>query len=82
MLGTLAGSLAAIIAHSRLLEQFRQQVERERLLYEITSKIRRTTDPQKILAVTADELSKAMNTRRTDIVVQIGDGAGKPDSGN
>lgn len=82
MLGTLAGSLAAIIAHSRLLEQFRQQVERERLLYEITSKIRRTTDPQKILAVTAEELSKAMNARRADIVVQIGDGAGKPDSGN
>ncbi len=72
MLGTLAGSLAAIIAHSRLLEQFRQQVERERLLYEITSKIRRTTDPKKILSVTAEELSKALNTRRTDIVVQVG----------
>ncbi len=82
MLGTLAGSLAAIIAHSRLLEQFRQQIERERLLYEITNKIRRTTDPQKILAVTADELSKAMNTRRTDIVVQIEDGASKPASTN
>ncbi len=83
MLGTLAGSLAAIIAHSRLLEQFRQQVERERLLYEITSKIRRTTDLQKILAVTADELSKAMNARRTDIVVQIGDGAtGKTSADN
>jgi len=83
MLGTLAGSLAAIIAHSRLLEQFRQQVERERLLYEITSKIRRTTDPQKILAVTADELSKAMNARRTDIVVQIGDGiTGKTSANN
>ncbi len=76
MLGTLAGSLAAIIAHSRLLGQFRQQVERERLLYEITNKIRRTTDPQKILAVTAEELSKAMNTRRTDIVVQVGDRSG------
>jgi GAF domain-containing protein len=78
MLGTLAGSLAAIIAHSRLLEQFRQQVERERLLYEITSKIRRTTDPEKILSVTADELSKALNTRRTDIVVQVGNEPEKP----
>lgn len=78
MLGTLAGSLAAIIAHSRLLEQFRQQVERERLLYEITNKIRRTTDPQKILAITADELSKALNTRRTTIVVQVGGASGQP----
>ncbi len=69
MLGTLAGSLAAIIAHSRLLEQFRQQVERERLLYEITSKIRRTTSPEKILAVTAEEISKAIGARRTQVRV-------------
>jgi GAF domain-containing protein len=71
MLGTLAGSLAAIIAHSRLLEQFRQQIERERLLYEITNKIRRTTNPDKILAITADELSKTLNTRRTQIAISL-----------
>jgi sigma-B regulation protein RsbU (phosphoserine phosphatase) len=71
MLGTLAGSLAAIIAHSRLLDQYRQQVERERLLYEITNKIRRTTSPDKILSITADELSKALNTRRTQVEVSI-----------
>ncbi len=81
MLGTLAGSLAAIIAHSRLLEQYRQQVERERLLYEITSKIRRTTDPKKILAITAEELSKATNARRTEIAIQIGEGS-KPAASN
>lgn len=71
MLGTLAGSLAAIIAHSRLLEQFRQQIERERLLYEITNKIRRTTNPDKILAITADELSKTLNARRTQISISL-----------
>lgn len=71
MLGTLAGSLAAIIAHSRLLEQYRQQVERERLLYEISNKIRRTSDPQKILTVAAEELNKAFNARRTDIVIRV-----------
>jgi GAF domain-containing protein len=71
MLGTLAGSLAAIIAHSRLLEQFRQQIERERLLYEITNKIRRTTNPDKILAITADELSKTLNARRTQIAISL-----------
>ncbi len=72
MLGTLAGSLAAIIAHSRLLEQFRQQVERERLLYDITNKIRRTTSPDKILSITANELSKALNAQRTHISVDLG----------
>jgi GAF domain-containing protein len=71
MLGTVAGSLAAIIAHSRLLEQFRQQVERERLLYDITNKIRRTTSPEKILSITANELSKVLNTRKTQIEVII-----------
>jgi GAF domain-containing protein len=71
MLGTLAGSLAAIIAHSKLLEQFRQQIERERLLYEITNKIRRTTNPDKILAITADELSKTLNTRHTQISISL-----------
>jgi GAF domain-containing protein len=71
MLGTLAGSLAAIIAHSRLLEQFRQQVERERLLYDITSKIRRTSSPEKILSIAANELGKVLNTRKTQIEVTI-----------
>jgi len=71
MLGTLAGSLAAIIAHSRLLDQYRQQVERERLLYEITNKVRRTNNPEKILAITAEELSKALNARRTQIEINL-----------
>jgi sigma-B regulation protein RsbU (phosphoserine phosphatase) len=76
MLGTLAGSLAAIIAHSRLLEQFRQQVERERLLYDITNKIRRTTSPEKILSITANELSKTINAQRTHIRLDLGPGDG------
>lgn len=71
MLGTLAGSLAAIIAHSRLLEQFRRQVERERLLYEITSKIRRTSSPEKILSIATNEMSKILNTRKAQIEVTI-----------
>jgi GAF domain-containing protein len=71
MLGTIAGSLAAIIAHSKLLDQFRQQAERERLLYEITNKIRRTTNPDKILSITADELGKTLNARRTRISISL-----------
>ena len=71
MLGTLAGSLAAIIAHSRLLDQYRQQVEREHLLSEISNKIRRTTNPDLILSIAANEISKALNTRRTQIEINI-----------
>ncbi len=58
MLGTLGGSLAAIIANARLLEQIRLQAERDRLVYEVTSRIRRSTDIQSILAATANELTR------------------------
>jgi GAF domain-containing protein/HAMP domain-containing protein len=69
MLGTLAGSLAAIIANARLLDQIRRQSERERLLYEVTSKIRRSANIQTILATTASEISKAIGTRHTQIKI-------------
>lgn len=77
MLGTLAGSLAAIIANARLLEQIRKQAERERLLYEITSKIRQSTDIQTILMTTVGELSRVMGARKAQITVGI-----KTDNGN
>lgn len=72
MLGTLAGSLAAIIANARLVEQIRNQAERERLLHEITSKIRRSTNMQTILSTTINEISRATGARRTQISVGIG----------
>jgi GAF domain-containing protein len=71
MLGTLGGSLAAIVANARLLEQIRHQAERERTLYEITSKIRRSTDMQTILATTASELTKAVGARRAQIKIAL-----------
>jgi len=69
MLATLAGSLAAIIANARLLEQVRAQAERERVLFEITGKIRRAPDIQSILATTASELTRVVGARRAQIKV-------------
>ena len=71
MLGTLAGSLAAIIANTRLVEQIRKQADRERLLHEITSKIRRSTDMKTILSTTIDEINRATGARRTQISVGV-----------
>lgn len=71
LLGTLGGSLAAIIANARLIEQVRRQVDRERLLYEVTSKIRRSSDMQTIMATTATELSKALGARRAQIKIDL-----------
>jgi GAF domain-containing protein len=70
MLGTLGGSLAAIIANARLLEQIRIQAERERLVYDVTSKIRRSTDIQSILMTTASEITKVTGARYTKIQVK------------
>jgi GAF domain-containing protein len=67
MLGTLGGSLAAIIANARLLEQIRAQAERERVLFEITDKIRRTTDMQTILTTTVSELTRVTGASRVHV---------------
>ncbi len=69
MLGTLGGSLAAIIANARLLEQIRMQTERERLIYEVTTKIRRSTDIASILTTTASELTRIVGARRARIQI-------------
>lgn len=71
LLGTLGGSLAAIIANARLLEQIRAQAERERILFEISDKIRRTTDMETILATTASELIRAVGATGARINVGV-----------
>jgi GAF domain-containing protein/HAMP domain-containing protein len=70
MLGTLGGSLAAIIANARLLEHIRIQAERDRLIYEVTSKIRRSTDIQSIMATTASELTRLTGARYAKIQIK------------
>jgi GAF domain-containing protein len=62
ILGTLAGSLAAIIINARL-------SQRQQKLFEITSKIRQSVNMDTILETTAEELTKALQTRRTRIQV-------------
>ena len=77
LLGTLGGSLAAIIANARLLEQIRAQAERERFLFEISDKIRRTTDMQAIIATTASELTRAVGANSARIKLGIPEPDGK-----
>jgi GAF domain-containing protein len=76
LLGTLGGSLAAIIANARLLEQIRAQADRERILFEITDKIRRTTDLQTILTTTVSELTRV--TGASKVHIKVGTTPDKP----
>ena len=71
LLGTLGGSLAAIIANARLLEQIRAQAERERILFEISDKIRRTTDMETIMTTTVSELTRAVGANSARIKIEV-----------
>jgi len=70
MLNTLASQVAVVARNTQLLENTRQKAERERLLFEITSKIRRSTDIQSILQTTANELGIALDARRAHIEIK------------
>jgi len=71
LLETLAAQVAVSIRNVRLLESTSRQAERERLLYEITRKIRNSPDMQTIIQTTATELQKALNTRCTRIEIDV-----------
>jgi len=76
ILGTLAGSLAAIIVNARL-------AERQQTLFEITNKIRQSVNMDAILETTASELTRALQARKAR--VQVGGElvkAAEPANGN
>ena len=72
ILATLGNNLGAILTSVTLLSQVRQQMERQHLLYDITSKIRRSVDVSSVLQTSANEIGKALGAKRTHIEVSIG----------
>jgi PAS domain S-box-containing protein len=69
ILGALGISLGAIISNARLLEEIRKQVDRQQMLYDITSKIRRSADVKTIMQTSASEISKILGARRARIEI-------------
>jgi PAS domain S-box-containing protein len=66
---TLAGNMAAIISNIQLVDQVREQVNRQQKLLEITSKIRRSVDINTIMQTSVSEIGSAMNVRRASITI-------------
>lgn len=62
IMGSLASTLAAIIANTRI-------IERQQLLFEVTSKIRRSASMQNVMETTVKELSRVLGARRARIQV-------------
>jgi GAF domain-containing protein len=72
ILATLGNNLGAIIFSVNLLGRVRRQVERQRVLYEITSKIRRAVDVPTVLQTSANEIGRVLNANRARIEITIG----------
>jgi PAS domain S-box-containing protein len=64
---TLGNSLGSLLNNFQLLAQINEQTQRQRQLYEITDKIRRSIDMDSILEISAAEICKALNAHRATI---------------
>jgi K+-sensing histidine kinase KdpD len=78
LLETLTSQLSLALDSARLFTESQRRAERERLVAEITSKIRTTNDPDKILETAAAELKTALQADQARFQI-ITNGHGKPD---
>jgi GAF domain-containing protein len=67
LLATVASQVAAGIQNANLLDQVQRTARRERLIHEITSKVRRAPDMKSILATSTRELGRALNAIRSTV---------------
>jgi GAF domain-containing protein len=65
--------LAQTLETARLFADTQRRAERERLIAEVTAKIRASTDMQDILETAANELGRALGTSRAVVRVGIGE---------
>lgn len=89
LLTTIASQIAAGIQNTQLLDQVQRTARRERLIHEITSKVRRSPDMKSVLDTTTRELARALNAVRStaslDASISESEGEGEiinPDDGD
>ena len=78
IMGSLGNTLGAVIANAQLVLAVRRQVERQKILFEVTSKIRRSVDLNTILATSSSEICKALGARRAQIEITVGQTESEP----
>ncbi len=69
LMDTLIDQLEVALESARLYKETQQRAERERLVTDITTKIRSTTDPEQMLQTAVEELKRALNTSQAHFVV-------------
>jgi GAF domain-containing protein len=75
-----AERVALSAENARLFEETTLRAERERLVTEITGKIRRRTNPQEMIETAINELREALGASRVEIIPQSVDNTGKRNS--
>ncbi len=65
----LISSLGSIISNSELIQRIRIQIERQKQIYDVTTKIRRSVDFQTILQTSATEIGKHLGAQRSRIII-------------
>lgn len=77
---TVATNIGSIISNINLVDQVRDQVNRQQKLLEITSKLRRSVDINTIMQTSVTEIASAMNIRKATIKINPGFETGKEDN--
>lgn len=67
LLTTIASQIAAAIQNTRLLDQVQRTARRERVIRQITGKVRRSPSMRTILETTAQELGRALDAARATV---------------
>ncbi len=78
LLATIASQVATAIQNHRLFDETQRAARRERLIHEITSKIRRAPDIRSILDTTAREVGRALSASRATVRLGMGTAADEP----
>jgi GAF domain-containing protein len=75
LIKAVAERVALSVENARLFEETTRRAERERLVSDITGKIRSVNDPQTMIETAMEELRKALGASRVEIVPQAVKGA-------
>lgn len=75
LIKAVAERVALSAENARLFEETTRRAERERLVSDITSKVRSLNDPQSMIQTAAEELRKALGATRVEVIPQSVKGA-------
>jgi len=75
LIKAVAERVALSAENARLFEETTRRAERERLVSDITGKVRSMNDPQAMIQIAVEELRKALGATRVDVIPQAVKGA-------